>query len=112
MVGKWWLLPWVAWPAGFIIGFLSGIVANWTWEKLRRRLHGSKDYIDLSYSGDVMHFEGQQKVTVSAQELLAQIFQVEPQKREKPQLEKEKAETKMAGPSPSKRKDVEDVPRK
>ena len=77
MVEKWWLSPWVAWPAGWVIGVLSGIAGNWAWERLRQKFRGTEEYLDFSCSGGIIRFEGQYKTTVSAQEIFEQISRVE-----------------------------------
>lgn len=74
MTKEWWSIPWVAWPAGWLIGVLSGIAGNWAWDRLRRWRQGKQPYARVSTSGGIMRFEGQCPAIISEQELLAQIL--------------------------------------
>lgn len=76
MPEKWWTLPWVAWPAGWIVGVLSAIVGNWIWEKIRLKLLGRKDYLDMSLKDNVIRFEGQYTGSFSIPKSVEQFTQL------------------------------------
>ena len=74
MLEKWWSEPWFTWPAGWISGILSSLAAVYARERWRRLRRGSKDYLDVSFLGGVMRFEGQYEDEVSVKEIFEQLL--------------------------------------
>lgn len=81
MEDKWWSLPYVAWPVGWIGGVLSGLVGNWIWEKIRQRRQRHREYFSLEcdYTANIMHFEGQtqgkpETTDLSLPDIVQQIY--------------------------------------
>ena len=72
----WLSYPWIAWPSGFTIGFLAGLMSNWVWEKFRFR---KKNYVNISYSNNAIRFEGQYEAynsEISSKDILKDIFKL------------------------------------
>jgi len=74
MEEKWWSLPWISWPIGWMLGVFSGVVANWIWKKLRQKELQDKEYFSVTSSSRMLRFEGQSKINTPLYEVVKSVL--------------------------------------
>lgn len=69
-------IPYISFIGMYTLGIISGLTANWLFDKYKSKRGKNKEYFTVTIQGNNMQFEGRNEIALSSEELNNIIYQL------------------------------------